>query len=79
MTCIGNSPDGESPFGIVADLRIYPYLFKGDKLDQLAIYHPLLEKEMPDKYIVYFLQQQIPHYFISKIQESAEDTIDIIL
>lgn len=47
---IGNSKNGASPFGTVADLRVYPYLIKKQQISKLSSYTPEMEYEMPDKY-----------------------------
>ena len=52
---IGNSKHGDKPFGVVADLRMYPYPLSKNYLVKQSKYDPALEFEMPDKYLMSFI------------------------
>lgn len=64
---IGNSEKGDEPFGIVADLRVYPYSIEQGIIEELADASPEYEKQMPDKHLIRFLEEGIPQKFIFRI------------
>lgn len=71
---IGNSKEGNKPFGVVADLRIFPYRISRRELSKLSNSSTEFEKQMPDKYQLNFLELQIPQMFIYKIEEESAAT-----
>ena len=76
---IGNCKNMDEPFGVVADLRIYPHSISKKELAHLAVKEPEFEKQMPDKYQIKFLKKSIPQTFIFRIEEeSAETNIKIL-
>ena len=71
---IGNCKDGDKPFGVVADLRIYPYALETKDLAKLSVFNSEYENMMPDKYQIKFLEAMIPQMFIHKIEEESAAT-----
>ena len=76
---IGNSRDGDTPFGVVADFRIYPYKLSKNYLVKQAKYDPALEFQMPDKYLTQFIKADIPQYLVLKIAQESETTNTTVL
>ena len=64
---IGNSKNGDKPFGVVADFRAYPYALSKNYLIKQSKYDPAFELEMPDKYLMEFIKAEIPQYLVFKI------------
>jgi len=71
---IGNCKEGNKPFGVVADLRVYPYKVSRRELTKLSVFNPEFEKDMPDKHQIRFLEAHIPQMFIFKIEEESAAT-----
>mmetsp|Transcript_29513 Transcript_29513/g.44868 ORF Transcript_29513/g.44868 Transcript_29513/m.44868 type:complete len:223 (+) Transcript_29513:2421-3089(+) len=53
---IGNSKSGQQPFGMMSDLRAFPYVISAIQLERLSTYHEELEFDMPDKYNSTFVE-----------------------
>ena len=55
---IGNSKSKSEPFGVVADLKIYPFAMaqKDELFRSQMIYNKKLEFSMPDQHMVKFMQ-----------------------
>lgn len=53
---IGNSKNGANPWGIVCDLRIYPFCLDKQRIEKLNYYETNYEFDMPDKYFSVFVE-----------------------
>ena len=71
---IGNCKKKDQPFGVVADLRIYPKAIKEKDIRVLNNQRPEFEHQKPDMYQIKFLQEFIPQCFIEKIEEESDPT-----
>lgn len=53
---VGNSKDGNAPFGTVADLRVFPYLLSKAQRKRLSSCCPESEFDQPDKFMAEFIE-----------------------
>eukprot|EP00347_Sterkiella_histriomuscorum_P003825 403362795 len=72
---IGNAKSGNEPFGTVSDIRIYPYILKHSQIASQSKYHDELEYEMPDRYHLLYLEENIIDTLIERLKTDVESTI----
>jgi len=79
ISYIGNSKTGSSPFGTFADLKIYPFILPPKDIQMMAKYHDKLEFDMPDKYHLKIMEDQIIELLMNNIKCGVESTMLQIL
>ena len=57
---IGNAKSGKEPFGVVADLRIFPHALTQRQVQELSFLRHARDPNMPDNHLVKFLEEGIP-------------------
>ena len=72
---IGNSRAGDEPFGVVADLKVYPYVLKANNIKMCAKYHDDLEFDMADKFHLKFIQENICANLIKSLECGVETAV----
>lgn len=71
---IGNAKSGKEPFGVVADLRIFPHALSQRQVQELSFLRHARDPNMPDNHLVKFLEEGIPQQFIYMIREESAST-----
>jgi len=72
---VGNSKDGQEPFGIFCDLRIFNTLLTERQVAHLAFYETDIEMGLPDKISQQMLEHGIIDLLIEKLEVEIEETL----